>query len=244
MFKRAVDFLQQLIGVKQSAQEGLGENGDGEERRVRVRYPSSAQINFQPVNGVDGPRLTARVRNISLGGVNLVIPRPLEPGELLSIEMPATNGRPSATVLACVVHAAPTGKGEWSVGCTFSNELSNDDLLPFGAKRQKPAEPDDSRTWVRFPCNVTAKCQETAAPRQEPWAGQVLNISASGIGLVARRNLEPGTLLNMELHRGSEPAGHNILACVVHVSSHPDGQRALGCNFIRELTDDELKSLL
>ena len=89
---------------------------------------------------------------------------------------------------------------------------------------------------------MTAVCQEVAAPKQEPWPVQVLNVSSSGIGLLASRTIEPGTLLNLELHRGSD--GHTMLACVVHVTPQGDGRLGLGCNFIRELTEDEMKTLL
>jgi hypothetical protein len=35
-----------------------------------------------------------------------------------------------------------------------------------------------------------------------------------------------------------------ILACVVHVTTQQDGQRITGCNFIRELTEQDLRLLL
>jgi PilZ domain len=242
MFKRTVSFLRRLVGGKEdpSAEQSPPES---EDRRVRVRYPSNVEVNFEPLNGSAGPRLSARVRNISLSGVNLLVNRPFQPGDLLSIELPAAEGRANSTVLACVVHASAQD-GEWAVGCTFSHELSDEDLQPFGAKRERPSTPDDARSWVRFPVNVTAVCQEAMAPNQPPWPVQVLNISSSGIGMLVSRTVEPGTLLSLELHRNTEQAGHTILACVVHVTPQTDGRLALGCNFIRELTDEELKSLL
>ena len=60
----------------------------------------------------------------------------------------------------------------------------------------------------------------------------VLNISASGIGVLADHEIATGTLLNVEMQgsTGQEPP-LSMLACVVHVNAQ-DGQWALGCNFI------------
>jgi hypothetical protein len=35
-----------------------------------------------------------------------------------------------------------------------------------------------------------------------------------------------------------------MLACVVHATEPEAGRRSLGCNFIRELSDEELQALL
>ncbi len=39
-------------------------------------------------------------------------------------------------------------------------------------------------------------------------------------------------------------AVRTILACVVHVAEQPEGHSDLGCNFIRELSDEEFQALL
>ena len=40
------------------------------------------------------------------------------------------------------------------------------------------------------------------------------------------------------------PAKRTILACVVHVTTQASGEWALGCNFIRELSEEDLKALV
>ena len=52
-----------------------------------------------------------------------------------------------------------------------------------------------------------------------------------------------GTLLNAELH-GPSGQTFTILACVVHVSAAAEGGHLLGCNFIRELSETDLRSLM
>jgi hypothetical protein len=234
MFERTVSMLKRLVGGPPPT----------EERRVRVRYPANLETTLEPVSGVAVKRLSGRVRNISANGINLVVPHHFEPGSMLSIDLPGAKGQPSYSVLACVVHATATAENEWTLGCNFSRDLGDDVLRQFGASRQKPATADDHRTWMRFPGNVKALCQVVADPQEESWPARVLNIAPTGIGLLVTRAIDTGTLLSLELQGQAEPASHTILACVVHVTVQPDGQLALGCNFIRELTEEELQALV
>src|SRR5262245_12712294 len=89
-----------------------------EDRRVWLRHPSSAQAVVQPVGAISDTRLSARVANVSRGGINLLLDRPLQPGSMVSIELPGSTPENSSTVLACVVHLRDQGAGEWSAGCT------------------------------------------------------------------------------------------------------------------------------
>jgi hypothetical protein len=73
-------------------------------------------------------------------------------------------------------------------------------------------------------------------------AAEVLNVSASGIGLRAEGDLQVGELLSVELRGGDRPA-LTMLACVVRVTAQPGGAQVLGCNFIGELADDHLRAL-
>src|SRR5262249_57524342 len=77
----------------------------------------------------------------------------------------------------------------------------------------------------------------------ERWGAGVVNISANGIGLLLDRPVENGTLLSLALRSPTTHSSHTILACVVHVTSRP-GEWTVGCNFIRELSEADLKALL
>src|SRR5947209_8464369 len=140
MFRRFLELWRRLLGGGGAAprEGGAGPAAD-EDRRVWVRYPSSAQTVVQTLgNGID-TRLSARVHNVSRGGINLVLDRSFRPGEMINIELPGGTPESTSTVLACVVHVRELAAGAWSVGCTFSEELGNKDLEAFGARRQKPA---------------------------------------------------------------------------------------------------------
>jgi hypothetical protein len=209
-----------------------------EDRRVWVRFPSGLDTALRPGGGPDGPRLGARVQDVSRGGIQLLVDRPFEPGELVSVELPAAEGRAPATVLACVVRAAAAEGGPWAVGCTFAAELTDDDLARFGGR---PGPAAEQRGWVRFPCRARATFQVVRGPAA-PAAAEVLNVSAGGIGLRAGGDLQVGELLSVELRGGDRPA-LTTLACVVRVSAEPDGQQVLGCNFIGELADEDVQAL-
>jgi c-di-GMP-binding flagellar brake protein YcgR len=236
MFQRFRDLWHRMLGGPKNA-------GADEDRRIWVRHPSDVQTVVQQAgNGVD-TRLSARVRNVSRGGINLVLGKPLKAGDMISIDLPGGTPESASAVLACVVHVHQEGEEEWALGCTFSEELSDDDLTAFGAKRLKPPAPDN-RSWVRFVCNVQASCQGVEDATRTTWPARVVNISASGIGLLVDRAIETGTLLSLDLRSLSTQSARTILACVVHVTTRPGSERMLGCNFIHELSEADLKALL
>src|SRR5687768_3165481 len=77
------------------------------DRRLWVRYPADLTTKVQLAAGaVLENRVSAKVRDISLGGANLLVDRRFETGQLLSLELPHVNDD-THTVLACVVRSIP-----------------------------------------------------------------------------------------------------------------------------------------
>jgi len=213
-----------------------------EDRRVWVRRHVSAETRVAPASGDGEASLTARIVNVSAGGIKLVVRWAFGPGDLLTVDLPSGEGEPAVTVLACVAYAHPSDDGEWTIGCRFSAELNDAELAAFGATRSKSALPD-SRNWSRFPCEVKAIYQivpETDDVRRE---AKVLNISAGGVALAVEEDIRAGTLLSAELQAPDGRTVVTILACVVHVTVQSEHERILGCNFIQELGDDKLEAL-
>jgi hypothetical protein len=60
--------------------------------------------------------------------------------------------------------------------------------------------------------------------------------------LLVGRLFKPGDLLTITLPVSEESYSVTVLACVVHVKELPEGEYALGCNFARELSEDDLRS--
>src|SRR5262245_23826147 len=239
MFERTFSFWRRLVGRPTKPEDSP--QGLEDERRVWVRYPTYLETTYQPP-GSESSRLSARVRDVSRGGINLVVNREFQTGELLTIELPRAN-HAKHTVLACIVRVDHVKGDAWALGCVYSRELSDEELQGFGARRERH-DVADQRVWMRFSCNVRATYQQVSTFGAPTAEARVLNISATGVGLLVDELVEAGTLLSMDLkpESGSEP--RTILACVVHVSAQANGQFALGCNFIRELSEEDLQILV
>jgi hypothetical protein len=241
MFARAVAVCRRLLGSQPQSEPWETGQAVDEDRRVWVRHSADLETTCQPAASPDSKPFSARVRNISCRGISLLVDRSFEPGELLSVELPGLAEGSTYTVLACVVHARAEGDDGWVLGCSFARELSNEDLEAFGARRQRP-RPPDQRAWMRFPSTVTVSCELVNGAQTQRWTAQVLDISTTGISLLVTRLLTVGMLLSVDLHGGG-PQEPTILASVVHVTPRGDGEWALGCNFIRSLSEEELQAL-
>jgi len=239
MFQRLLSLCRRLVGGSSVSESG--ERDD--ERRVWVRYPSKAQAVVKSINNGVDTRFSARVRNVSRGGLSLVASRQFEPGELLSIELPGTTDVESDTVLACIIHVHASADQQWVLGCTFSEELDEEELAAFGARKERPSKPEN-RAWKRFGCDVKADYSLVADPQKKVRPAQVVNISAGGIGLKVTEAVEAGALLSLELSHIGGTGSRTILACVVHVIARAGGEWVLGCNFIHELSEADLQVLL
>jgi c-di-GMP-binding flagellar brake protein YcgR len=242
MFERTKTFWRKWVGPGSEAGNVAVMDGQ-EDRRQWSRLSADLQTVVKPAGAPDSARLHVRVRNISLGGINLLASRAFQPGEMLTIEVPDAADGVASTALACVIHCSQEPTGQWAVGCDFSRELSELDLAAFGAKRERTG-PEDKRYWKRFPCDLTVSYQLVADDDQMAATGRVINISATGIGLLVDRSVENGALLSVELRNSSGTFARSLLACVVHVNHRTEGDWALGCNFIRSLGDDDLEALV
>jgi hypothetical protein len=68
------------------------------------------------------------VRNISHGGVGIVISRRLEVGAELTIELESMTDDFRRTVAARIVHRRPHKDEGWFVGCAFATPLAEEEL--------------------------------------------------------------------------------------------------------------------
>jgi PilZ domain len=242
MFQRTKTIWRQLVG--QSREQSTATLDDSqEERRAWVRFRANMETALKPAGALDSGRIAAHVRNISLGGINLRVTRAFQPGDMLSIELPSANGKTCCDILACVVHSEEELAGEWLLGCTFSRDLSAADLDALRAKHVH-CDVEDQRQWQRFQANLTATIQPAAALEHRAYSAKVLNISVSGVGLLADRAIENGTLLNVDLCNEASTVECTMLACVVYVNRQSVGEWALGCNFIRSLSEEDLAGLV
>jgi hypothetical protein len=213
-----------------------------EERRVWLRYAAQRNVRCGEAHDTTDAGAMGVIRDLSRGGVQIVAARRFEPGTLLSVELPALGEQGTLTVLACVVRAQPHGDSEWAMGCRFSCQLNEDQLGAFGAARARPAS-SDPRGWERFACDVKAFVQRVNSTDAAYRPARVLNIAVGGMALQVDEPVAVGELLSADLHDANGQPIVTLLACVVHSEAGAEGHR-LGCNFIRELTDQEVRALV
>jgi hypothetical protein len=90
------------------------------ERRRWVRYPTNMGTFWQTVTGQE-ICYSARVQDISRGGVRLLVNQRFEPGTLVRILL-------NKAVEARLVHATPTPDHKWALGCEFTAVLSEQEV--------------------------------------------------------------------------------------------------------------------
>jgi hypothetical protein len=240
MFEKTFSFWRHLVGKAQGSPPA--DAGAQEDRRLWIRHETELQGKGRLAEQAGAEEISTRIRDLSKWGANLLLDRPFQPGQILSLELP-TDENAICTVLACVVRLIPEKESQWSLGCVFSREFSDEELSHFGAAKLATADPDQ-RKWVRYNCELKASFRKVGDPGNQAHAAQVLNISASGIGLSVTPPLDTGCLLNVDLLDKQGRLAHTILACAVHTTLRTNGELAVGCNFIRELTETEFQSLL
>lgn len=91
------------------------------------RFPCDTKAFYQRVTSPAEPHHAARVLNISVSGMALLVQEPITVGELLSTELHDAKGQPIVTILACVVHTQAVSEGQL-LGCNFIRELSDTDI--------------------------------------------------------------------------------------------------------------------
>ena len=239
MFERTFSFWRRLVGKGESSLH------KDEERRLWVRHPANLSTTVRPTSNGKSLRISSKIRDISRGGVHLVVDHAFEPGQLITIELPLAGSDGTQSVLACIVRVVKEGQGQWALGCIFSQELADDDLAGLGGRRVKH-EASDKRTWMRFASDMQAFVQSVGDIRNEKHRAKIVNVSASGVLLEVKTRIEAGVLLNVDFLDKDESVRRTILACVVHVSpgDEGDGGWALGCNFIRSLSEADLVGLV
>jgi c-di-GMP-binding flagellar brake protein YcgR len=239
MFEGTTSWWRRLM--KRQSEDAPSAAPPRDERRVWVRHPCDRVTQYAP--DPDEPPQSAHILDISAGGARIVVAEEHEPGALISIELPGADGKTMCAALACVVHVRQFAEAEWVLGCNFSKELDEEQLRAFGV-RTGATGATDKRSWPRFTANLTATVQLTNSYDLTRWPAKVLNLSVGGIALTVERDIPNGTMLTADLVGANGETLETILICVVHITTQEDGMQWLGCNFIRELDENDLRRLL
>ncbi len=238
MLERARSLWRRLLHGR-APHAGGGISG-AEERRVRVRHAADRAVRCGPAASGEGESaLPASVLDISESGARLIVGREFRSGEVIAVEVPASDGLAGRAVLAVVVHASRRPGRQWVLGCRFSRDLGQDDLRAFGLKRERHAEVEGG---ARNDLGAVYRLSSPNDPSPRP--AQVVNLCAGGVALRVERDVLVGTLLSVTVTGPSGRAAPEMLACVVHAVVEADDRHILGCDFIRDLRDEELREVL
>ncbi|MFN4261835.1 MAG: PilZ domain-containing protein [Gemmataceae bacterium] len=208
------------------------------ERRAWVRYSCNLAGFCHPAEGNGQANALAIVRNISLGGMSLVTDRPFASGTLLKVEVTSPTDNKTRSLWVRIIRVMHMPDGKWSLGCAFARPLAEADIHSLRVERLRPKAPD-RREWVRFHCDTEVLSNPLDDPAAPPFPFHVVNISPGGIAGQVRRSCMVGNLLRLNM-QGSETAGFELLARVVHVQPASEDVLLVGCAFVRELSDEEL----
>ena len=104
-------------------------------------------------------------------------------------------------------------------------------------------EPADRRAVERLPVSADVACTFIAPVVENFGGAKIKNISMEGIGLVAARRVEAGSLLAITLANPTRGFTKNVIVKVIHSAQQPGGY-LVGGTFDSPLTYQELTSLV
>jgi len=102
------------------------------ERRASVRYACRAHARVSVAQTIGHALgVQARVRDISTGGISLIMSQWFGPGTILEIEFARGEARSQRAFTASVMHATLLPDGEWFLGCALVDHLDPSHLREF-----------------------------------------------------------------------------------------------------------------
>jgi hypothetical protein len=86
---------------------------------------------YRPAGAAVQIQFPARARDVSLGGIGLLVDRRSEPGQLLSLDLPGAGPTTMTSLLSSVRYCTGYGNGAWALGCSFIRDLNETELRAF-----------------------------------------------------------------------------------------------------------------
>ena len=117
------------------------------------------------------------------------------------------------------------------------------EATPFPEPVSVPAEIAERRASVRYPSQCATPCHPV--PEGDVLCrARVVDISTTGVGLLVDSFVEPETLLGVEMQCDDPALTYTLLVEVRHTVKRAEGEWLLGCSFVRDLSEEELRALL
>src|SRR5262249_849742 len=105
----------------------------------------------------------------------------------------------------------------------------------------RPPVAKEKRQATRYPCAVATLCEHRTSIHSEAttavgqWPGQVLNLSATGVGLLLARRFEPGTVVAVVLENSTRTFQVRVNVRVIRLLQAEKNQWFLGAAFTEPL---------
>src|SRR5438128_11892655 len=112
-----------------------------------------------------------------------------------------------------------------SLGDLFMSEPS----LTLQAESVVQPRVRERRIAVPYLLDQRTPCQVPVSLESRVWQAEIRNLSECGIGLLLSQQLEPGTLLALELQNPSANLCRTLLAVVVYSEPDTQGDWLVGC---------------
>jgi len=151
--------------IKDLVSDGLGEFGRQQRREPRVGVRAKAYI--LPSLSAAAP-IPVRVRDVSVGGMGLLLPRDIGPDRLFLLLLPKAGGHPPLRLACTVAHCSAIAEDLFAVGARFARW---DEIASLGPEvtcrsREWPAKAGAAPTRKKpaAPAPTTA----APAPAQKP----------------------------------------------------------------------------
>lgn len=107
------------------------------------------------------------------------------------------------------------------------------------------AEGRDRRAWVRYHSKPeTPFFAITGEEEIISWRAKVRDVSCGGISLVVNNNFPEGTVVEIELPNAEADVSRLMLAKVVRSETYEGIQYVLGCAFMEQLSEEDVRGLL
>jgi hypothetical protein len=118
-----------------------------------------------------------------------------------------------------------------------------DQATPSSQPSGSPALPDERREVERFPPEPSSICRVVSDTQDEAARATVRDLSTTGIGLLVRQPIKPGSVLILSLEVRECRLPRPLPVRVMHAAPADEGNWLVGCQFVRRLSEPELQIL-
>jgi hypothetical protein len=125
-----------------------------------------------------------------------------------------------------------------------SGAVKTEKSTPLGRNgAPAPASGAERRASVRYPCHLDILYWQSTGAAEAYRSAKILDVSATGIGLLMSRPFETGTVLTIQLESANQKYTRTLMVHVVHARQQSHNEWVVGCAFDSKVTEEEARAL-